>query len=267
MADKNPENIRNLKVLSANSLVGFVTAFLFTTFIHESGHFFAYLFSGAHPVLYHNYVSVDEPELSTTIRVIAAMAGPVISLMQGIILGLIVTRRRSSSAWDLLLLWLCLLGLVNFFGYLMLTPLSTGGDTGKAAELIGLPAIYRIFISIAGIAVLILLVTRLGKYFSRFIPVNGDISQRRSYVNALVMYPVLVGSVINVLLAFPVPALLSVIYPATSSYVILSAYGVILRAADSPAASSIPELKISRLLVILMLAGIIINRLLTLGVG
>jgi len=267
MADKNRKTGPDLKILFVNSLAGFVAAFLFTTFIHESGHFIAYLLSGAHPVLYHNHVRVDEPEFGTAVRIIAAMAGPVISLVQGICLGLIVVRRRSNSPQDLLLLWLCLLGLVNFFGYLMLTPISTVGDTGKAAALIGLPVIYRILISIAGIAILILLVIRLGRYFSRFIPAVGDLRQKRRYIKVLVIYPILAGSVINVLLALPVPVMLSVIYPATSSFVILSAYGSIIRTADSPAAASVPELKISRLLVLLLLAGIVVNRLLTLGLG
>jgi len=250
-----------------NSLMAYVSAFILTTIIHESGHFLAYRVLGESAVIYHNYVQVQAQNLSLQIKVIAALAGPVISLVQGIIFALIVIKRRKNNAGDLMILWLSLLGFINFFGYLMLTPLSTDGDTGKVAELLHMPYFLRITIALIGIAILIIVILRIGKYFSAFIPQGKEIVERRKYINSLIIFPIVAGSLINVLLALPVPVFLSIIYPATSSYVILSAYGVILKAGVTPASASLIESKISLHLVLLLLFGILLNRLFTPGIG
>jgi hypothetical protein len=71
---------------------------------------------------------------------------------------------------------------------------------------------------------------------------------------------------VNVLLAFPIPVILSVIYPATSSYVILSSYGVILKAENVLPQESEIEKKISMFLIIVTSTAVILNRVLTIGI-
>lgn len=258
---------KSSKNIFINSTLAFVCAFLITTFIHEFGHFLSYYLFGAHPVLYHNYVQTSDQQLSMGIRIISALAGPVISLLQGIVLGVVGTRRPGNKAGDLLWLWLSLLGFVNFFGYLMLTPLSTTGDTGKVAELLQIPYLFRIFIAVAGVAILIVIVVKMGKRFANFIPGENEVVARKKYVNSILFYPILAGSAINVILAFPIPVLLSVIYPATSSFVLMSTYGVILRSRENTNTVSVIGKNISRFLVVLTVVAIIINRLLTFGLG
>jgi hypothetical protein len=250
-----------------NSMLVFVSAFIITTIIHESGHFISYYLFGAHPYMYHNYVGVAELKLSITTKIVSAMAGPVISCIQGIIFGVIVLKKPDSTPKSLLFLWLSLLGFINFFGYLMLTPLSTVGDTGKVAELLNLSYIYRILVAVIGIITLIYLVIKIGRNFVNFIPRETGLPERRKYVNSLVLFPIIAGSAVNVLLAFPVPVILSVIYPATSSYAVMCAYGVILKTKRAPSLESIIENKISRFLIFLTLSAILLNRLLTMGVN
>lgn len=256
-----------LKNTFINSTLAFVCAFLITTFIHEFGHFLCYTLLGAHPVLYHNYVQTFDQQLSVGIRIISALAGPVISLIQGIVVGMVGSRKPGNKDSDLFLLWLSLLGFVNFFGYLMLTPLSTTGDTGKVAELLQIPYLFRILIAVAGVAILIVIIVKMGKRFANFIPEENDIVAKRKYVNSILFYPILAGSIINAMLAFPIPVLLSVIYPATSAFVVMSAYGVVLKSQGNINTASIIQKNISRFLIVLTVATILINRLLTFGFG
>ncbi len=258
---------QSYKSIFINSLLAFVSAFIITTIIHESGHFFAYLVAGAQPVLYHNYVQLSDNTLSLNIKVVAALAGPVISLGQGIIFSAIVIKKQENNARYLLCLWLSLLGFINFFGYLMLTPLSTKGDTGKVAEMLHMPYMYRIIVALLGIAILVVLVLKVGKYFANFIPAGTEIRAKGKYINYLVMFPIMAGSVVNMLLSLPIPVLLSIIYPATSSYVILTSYGRIMRTEPVSKNPSEVSQNISVFLVVVCVVCMLLNRLLTMGLG
>lgn len=250
-----------------NSTLAFIAAFILTTVFHEFGHFISYLAFGAHPELYHNSVQIPEQTLGILPLIISAMAGPVFSLIQGIIFALVLSRKRQNDDKKLFFLWLSLFGFINFFGYLMLTAFSSVGDTGVVAELLRLPDFIRILISIMGVSVLIMLVFRLANFFSDFIPAGIPVSVRRKYMNNIMFYPILIGSVVNTILAFPIPVILSAIYPATSSFVVISAYGRILKTEKASAGNSMVETHKSVFLPVLTVALILLNRLLTCGIG
>ncbi|KAA3617954.1 MAG: hypothetical protein DWQ05_07870 [Calditrichaeota bacterium] len=250
-----------------NSLLVFISAFILTTLLHELGHFFSYLIFGAHPTLYHNFVSTPGDGLRNFVQITSALAGPFVSLFQGILFAVIVAKIHENSVRFLLFLWMSLLGFINFFGYLMLTPLSTKGDTGKVAEILAVPYFYRIFIAVIGLGTIIFIVLKMGKYFANFIPRETQAPEKSKYVNSLILFPIIVGSLINALLAFPIPVFLSVLYPLTSSYVVLSSYGVILKTENRLPEKSNLENKISVSLLILILFCIAINRLLVFGLG
>jgi len=258
---------KTLKFFYINSTMAFVGGFILTTIFHEFGHFVSYYFFGADPVMYHNYVQASAEGLSESALIISALAGPFFSLAQGIIFGIIKIRRRSNDVLDLLFLWLSLLGFVNFFGYLMMTPLTAAGDTGKAAELLGLSYSIRIFIALLGLGTIIFIVLKIGRRFADFIPDTIESSARSKYVNSLILFPIITGSLINVLLAFPVQVLLSIIYPATSAYVIMSAYGAVLKEKNGIKQKSTAGERISLKLAVIGMTAIIFNRLLTQGWG
>jgi len=258
---------KRLTNVLVNSTLAFVSAFFITTFVHESGHFFAYSVFGANPVMFHNAVQTTELNLGVAEHVVAAMAGPMISLLQGLLFGFIVLRRRGNAAGDLLFLWLALLGFINFCGYLVLTPLSTAGDTGKAADLLHAPFSARIIIAVFGIILMFYAIFKLGKRFSDFFPAGGAVSERSNYVYHIMFYPILIGSVVNTLFSLPAPVALSIIYPATSSFAIMSAFRVILKTPGKSLGPVEIGEKISTQLVVITISGIVVNRLLTLGLG
>ncbi|NOX88066.1 MAG: hypothetical protein GXO77_03500 [Calditrichaeota bacterium] len=258
---------KSLKNIFINSTLAFVSAFLLTTFIHEFGHFISYYLSGAHPVLFHNRVYASDQQMSIQIKIISALAGPIFSLAQGIVFVIPEFRKQGNKISDLLFLWLGLLGFINFFGYLMLTPISEAGDTGKVAELLQIPYSFRILIAVAGIVILLVIIRQTGRLFTNFIPEKSEFGERRKYVNRIMFFPVLTGSIVNAILSFPIMVTLSVIYPATSSFVIMSAYKVILKTQKTGIHKSVIEDRISLFLIILTAIVIIVNRLLTIGIG
>jgi hypothetical protein len=250
-----------------NSTLAFIAAFIFTTIMHEIGHYVSYLFFGVNPTLFHNYVQTPNQSMSLHVIIISALAGPFISLIQGTIFGFIVTNRKSNKVRYLFFLWLSLLGFVNSFGYLLMTPFSTKGDTGKAAEVLNINYGVRFVIASIGLIALLWIIFKIAKNFTNFIPVQKDLDLRTKYVYRLMFFPIIIGSLVNLLMAFPVVSVLSIIYPATSSYVIMSSFPVILRASNQRITRSDLEDSILKSLVILVLCAIALNRLLTLGIG
>ncbi|KAA3611168.1 MAG: hypothetical protein D8M58_14430 [Calditrichaeota bacterium] len=250
-----------------NSLLAFVTAFIITTVFHELGHYLSYVFYGADPTLFHNFVQTPNQILDIKVKIISAFAGPVISAVQGIIFALIVIKSKRNTSNHLFFLWLSLLGFVNFFGYLIITPFSTIGDTGKVAELLNMDFTIRAIIAVVGFITLIWVILNVAKNFANFIPMPCKMDSRVKYVYRLMFFPIIIGSLINTVLAFPVVAILSIIYPATSPYVIMISFPMILKAKSHHVSKPNLETRISKQLVIFALCAIFLNRLLTLGIG
>ncbi|GEM_PF-6091284 len=253
-----------LKTIFVNSTLAYTSAFFATTFLHELGHYVAYAAAGAGPVLYHNCVEASGDGLPLAVRLAAVMAGPAVGLLLGCVSGLIVLKRRGAAAGDLFLLWLALFGCINAGGYLMLTPLSTAGDTGKAAEMLGLGMGYRVLAAVAGAAGLFAAVRLLARRFAGFIPEGLSKREKASRVYALMFFPIIAGSAVQTLFALPVPVALSLVYPATSSLFIMGFFGLILRTPGSPGPPPIGR-KVSLALALGAMGTAALNRLLTLG--
>jgi hypothetical protein len=255
---------RNILV---NATTAFVAAFLITTFFHEFGHFISYRIFGFDATLFHNYVYTPAQEIGRTARIVSLMAGPLFSLLQGIFFAALISSKRKRRPIHLLFLWLSLLGFINFFGYLMMTPLFAVGDTGKVAEILQLDALYRIMIAVIGLVVLIYLILKTARHFSDFIPEGIEKSRKEQYVYRIMFFPIIIGSIMNTVLAFPAPVLLSIIYPATSAYMIMISFRIILKTPGADSERSEIEKRISRPVLSVFIVALLLNRLLTLGLG
>jgi hypothetical protein len=249
-----------------SSTVAFVGAFTLTTLLHELGHFVSYLAFGGHPVLYFNRVEADDSTISLTGVVVSAMAGPVVSLVQGLLCAWWVRARGLNRRLDLFVQWLALFGFINVFGYLMLTPLSAVGDTGKVAGLLGVPTWLSVLISVAGIALLLVTVIRQDTHFRGFLHGEPGTRERARWINALVFVPIVAGSVVNVAFAFPIPAVLSAVYPATSSLTVLAGFAAMQQARRPELPASPAAASGSWAWVAVTVGLLVINRLLVRGV-
>ncbi len=255
------------RYLLINSTLAFVAAFLATTIVHEIGHFVAYFLLGLHPTLYHNQVVIsNENVLSTLAQIFGKSAGMLLCLVQGGVLFFFLNKNKKNNAFNLFLLWLGLLGFVNFFGYWMIVPFTEVGDSGVIARLLHIPHWLQYLIALAALDGLFFLVRKMGTVFNRFLPVFSEKRMRHKMANAILLYPLVLGSLINALLALPAPTAISLIYPATSSFVLMIAYRHIVEAQPplTKMSTCVAE-KLSPILLALALVFVLVNRLLVSG--
>lgn len=251
-----------------NSSVAFIVATIVEMTLHECGHFMATLAMGGQATLYHNYVQHND--VSETARCISAFAGPVVSLLIGIVFHLLVNSRRYKSMTALVLLYLSIFGYVGFFGYVMIAPFFSYGDMGFVLRYIGCP-MWLIY-TLAALAGVVLFF--LGKAWSvHFIgtmsrATAGSPKLRRQFIYSLVFWPLFIGIAVTTLLNFPVPTTLSLIAPLTSPFVLLWPFGYYLRNAGvyyDEEESIGKKIYIGGIIALVVI--IVINRLLVGGVG
>jgi hypothetical protein len=213
------------QILILNSTVLYVLAFLLTTIIHESGHAFLGYINTSEPVLHHNYVEyLSAAQLSTPQKMSISLAGPLISLLQGLIIGLFYLRLKKQTLCRLFLLWFSVLGFSNFFGYLMTGPIFQEGDIGKVFSLLNLPLTVQIIIAVIGAAILTYIAFKLTIPFLKFGYKQEwlfDPKSREHFLFRIIILPWIIGSIIVTILYFPIVAVISIIYPFTSGMIFI----------------------------------------------
>lgn len=120
----------------ADSVLAYGSALLITATVHEFGHGLTALLFGQHPTVYGLHEE-DIASSATAVGVIAA-AGPIVSLIVGLIFLAIHKRLRGQGFGRYLTLWLGLLGIATFFGYLLTAPFYKDGDVYKVLAALGL---------------------------------------------------------------------------------------------------------------------------------
>lgn len=118
-----------------NSSVAFALALLVTISWHELGHAAAGLGLGRSVTVY--AFAVDVPAGARGQDLAVALAGPVLSLLTGLLVLAVYWARRPAGFTGLLVLWLGLLGVQDFAGYLITGLFFDGGDIGQALQLTG----------------------------------------------------------------------------------------------------------------------------------
>jgi hypothetical protein len=240
--------------------------------LHEFGHFFAAAIVHAKGIcIHHNYVfNIDEGLPLKSVLFIKA-AGPVVSLTIGFAFHLVCSRQKKRNLSFLFRLYLSAFGYIGFFGYLMIAPVFTIGDTGYICSALRFPFWLTIGLAVSGALILYLLIRKLMKYFvemgSREIIENK--SSRKSFVHSILLLPVLLGIPITTILNLPVVAFLSLIAPLCSPFTFLWDYGNALFK-DYHITNTNEEVeKLNSwniVLVILLIFTIIYNRLLVRGI-
>ncbi len=142
-------------------------AFFVTVVLHEWAHGIAAWLSGATPVVHTTFVEMEKEAGSELVHV---LAGPLFSLVQGLVLIPVVARIRSRPRLRLFLLWLAYHGLVNFVGYLFTTSFAPGGDLGKAAGLLGLPWWLKLAATGLGLLGIRYIARPLARFFAELAP-------------------------------------------------------------------------------------------------
>jgi len=214
----------NQKII-INSTVLYVITFLLTTIIHEFGHAIVGVINCSQPILYHNYVEhLAINQLSILQKVSISLAGPIFSLIQGILAALLFLKIRKQSLFKLFLLWFSILGFSNFFGYLMTGPIFQEGDIGNVFLLLNIPVILQIIIALIGAIILFYIAYKLTTPFLLFSYKQEWLSEpklRKEFLFKIIIIPWLIGAIIVTILYLPVIAIVSIIYPFTSGMIFI----------------------------------------------
>lgn len=193
----------------------YALAFFLTQVLHELGHAVAGALVGSEPVLHTAFVEHLQ-QVSAQGRLIHSAAGPVVSLVQGLLF-LALLRLGSPPAVKLGLAWMSYHGLINVVGYLFSGAFAPGGDIGKVWMLLELPAAARWIISALSFASFFFL-TRL------YLPTFRELSPRpllqeaqaRQWARESGMFPGMLATPLLMLMSLPLPHWLSYLYVATA---------------------------------------------------
>ncbi len=134
--------------LRAASTLAFVLAAVVSNTLHEGAHAVAGLAQGLTPTL--TPFSVDyTPEGSAHEQVVATAAGPLFSLVLGLVL-MRVARSWGHGTARLFWMWLPAVSVMNFAGYLFIAPFAQVGDTGQVLGRLGAPGWLFVLSSVLG---------------------------------------------------------------------------------------------------------------------
>lgn len=251
-----------------NSSLARITSALLVTIIHETGHFITSLALGNKATLFHNRVETHGENLNFLNQLLIPMGGPVISLIQGVFCMMMYKKIQNGIA-SLVVLWLGISGLMAFFGYMMIAPLSTVGDTGKIFQLLELQMFWQITIALLALGFFTLLLLRFHKDFEQFVPESIQEGKliRAKWARLLIIYPVLIGIVITTLMQFPIVVFLSILPSLMMPFMLFLVYGQMIMSKSVIIKEQNKNInKISFPLLILTVVTIIIFRLLVNGV-
>jgi len=264
--------ILKLKYVILNSTILFCVTHILQMTLHEFGHFFASIIVQANGIsIHHNYVlNIDEGLPLKSIIFIKA-AGPLVSLILGIAFHLICSKMRHRNLTFLFSLYLSVFGYIGFFGYLMLSPFFTDGDTGYICLALKFPAWLTISIAISGALTLYLLIRNLMKYFVEMgtKEIIDKKETRITFVHSLLTIPVILGIIITTILNLPTFATVSLIAPICSPFSFFWDYGNALNKNYNSKITNDHFNKLNNFnagLIILLILTVIYNRLLVRGI-
>lgn len=257
--------------IAVNSIVLYVISFLITTIVHELFHaLFGYLFD-SHPVLHHNYVEhLNRDNVTTSQSIAIALAGPLISLTQGIAAAVIFFKVKKYDLLQLLIAWISILGFINFLGYLMTGPIFQVGDIGKVYLMLDTPLYLQIIFAVTAGIVLVVITLKMSRPFLRFATRQEwlqTVHFRKRFLFHIIILPWIFGSLIMTVLYLPVIAIISIIYPVMSGFVFIGPWQNGEKITNVLASKSINSEKISlKYILILILLSLIFKFALQPGV-
>ena len=207
---------------ATNNVLIYITTSIIVTILHELAHFLVANYFDLHPVLYHNYVNYSDKFTASQGLYIAA-AGPLFSLLQGIICMFWTKKIKQKGLFSLTILWLGLQGILTFMGYLLIAPFFAYGDTGKVFAILGVPMFMRIIISILSIIIITWYYLKQTAEMVQY--AYSDDLDRKTIARDLLLLPIFLGGLINASLQLPVPTFLSLIAPIFMPFTFMSVYG------------------------------------------
>jgi len=195
------------------------------------------LLNDSTPILHHNYVEhLSTNHLAIQQQLAISLAGPILSLLQGLIAGWIFLKTHKQGLIQLFLLWFSVLGFNNFLGYLMTGPIFSKGDIGRAYVLLETPIWVELVMAFLGAIALLFIAYKLTRPFLNFSYKKdwiADKKSRKGFAFRIIILPWIIGSAIMTILYLPIIAIVSIIYPVMSGFVFIYPWQNAQRIEDS----------------------------------
>jgi hypothetical protein len=178
-----------------NSAVAFATACLVMITVHEFGHVVGNMAQGNASVMYG--FSVEDHSTIVGEQVVTALAGPLLSLLTGLVI-LALPLSKLAPFWRLAALWMGLLSVQEFSGYLVTGPFAHVGDIGSVLEITHAPAMVGWLGFLIGWAI----TYRLGRHAVRWLVSFTSPDQPLApQMRALGLFAWLVGAALVIVLS------------------------------------------------------------------
>lgn len=213
-------SLPSVRVLLLNNLVAALIASALMIFLHEQAHLVAGLALG-HPSDVYSFGVNHLGSPSDADQVVMLLAGPVFSLVTGVLLQIWTPLRRRAGFGHLVWLWFAFTSVQEGISYLCLTPMGAG-DTGTAARLLGLPVPLQLLALLVGVGGMFLNARAFATHMARHAGTDPRLR------NAMTLFPWLYGMIVSVLLSIAYLAISPADLPAGDQIAILAAGTAIL---------------------------------------
>lgn len=196
------EAMRTFGVAARPTLL-FVAAFALNVTPHEAVHAGVAYLLGFNSTLFQMWVNPEAATASAKQVAAIAVAGPVFSLVLGVITWLLYRRRYSGRPVGLIFLMLAVNGIYAFLGPLVGAPF--GGDFNVALKSLGASQVIQAVASIAGLILLPTFMFFMGKELSLWVPPSYG---RAKTVLCTTCAPWFIGTFLILLVYWPLPKFL-----------------------------------------------------------
>jgi hypothetical protein len=204
-----------VRTLLLNNLVAALIASALMILLHELAHLVAGLALG-HPSVLYSFGVEHLGSPSDADQVVMLLAGPAFSLVTGVLMQLWTPLRARADLLHLVWLWLAFTSVQEGIMYLCLTPFGAG-DTGTAAQLLGLPLPVQFLALAIGVGGMFLNARAFAPHMARHAGTDPRLR------NAMTLFPWLYGMILSVLLSTLYLAISPAEVPASAQIAILAA--------------------------------------------
>lgn len=203
------------KSIILNLISVFVVAFGLTTFLHEFAHAITAKLLGVESILFHTYVSYDNSTTLAIHQIYILSSGPLFSLLQALGFLMLLRKRDKIDFIAFFYLWMGIIGIVVFLGYIMMGPFVPYGDTGRIYAILSIPSYISFSLSILALIAIIFFFRKLTPVFANFLFSLKAVTEFESQKTFMLIFgfPLFVGTVINILISLPAPTMMSLAFP------------------------------------------------------
>lgn len=181
-----------------NSTIAFALALLVMITLHELAHGVAAVGFGFRPVIHAS--TETDPATAVGTQVTILLAGPVWSLISGLVVLALPQVPVRHAFWRLAVLWFGLVSVQEFSGYLVVGAFTSVGDIGTVHKLLDTPLWIKIIVLLIGVA-LMYLTSRVA--IARLLQLTDPAAAMPSQLRSLGLFGWLVGVVIAVVVSIP----------------------------------------------------------------